>query len=135
MFAIMLTGGIVFTLLGWNIPTANRIFHYLSATMLFISSICYFSMAAYAQTLIQYSKPHLGDDLAPLELLFRILEQQFWIRLHDTLASFVIVVVMLGMVARMDAASLFAAVVAAVITVVAGCMTAAFHSEAENFGW
>ena len=84
---------------------------------------------------MQYSRPHLGDDIAPIEVLFRILEQQFWVRLHDTLVSFVVVVVMLGMVARMDGASLFAALVAAVVMVIAGCMTAAFHSESENFGW
>jgi bacteriorhodopsin len=90
-------------------------------------------MATYAVALLEHVGKHLPQDTT-MDVYSRLLHQHYWTRYVDWSLTIPLTLVMLSLVAELDATSIFAIVVAAVIMVLTSFIGMFSHNK-STIGW
>ncbi|KAK3314069.1 putative opsin protein [Apodospora peruviana] len=134
-FAIMVVSAGVFALLSWNVPTSKRIYHVLATLTTIIASISYFALAsgdatAYNCHTVTDTHKHVTD------ISYDICRQVYWARYVDWALTTPLLLLQLSLLAGIDGAHTFMAIVANVIMILTGMFSAfGTHGTAQKWGW
>lgn len=135
LFALMTLSAGVFALLSWNVPTSKRIYHVTTTLFSIISALAYFGMAAGQASSLSCHAVRDRHSHVP-DTFHDECRQVFWARYVDWALTTPLVLLNLCLLAGVDGAHTLMAIVANVITVLAG-LFAAYGSEhtAQKWGW
>lgn len=135
VFVIMTAASAIFAFLAWNVPVSRRLYHVITTLITITAAISYFAMATGDAS--SYScnkvKDHHGKLPSTHHLLCR---QVYYARYIDWAITTPLLLLDLCLLAGIDGAHTFMAIVADLIMVLTG-LFAAFGKEhtAQKWGW
>jgi len=135
VFIIMLASSAIFTFLAWNIPVSRRLYHVITAIITLTAAISYFAMATGQAT--GYNCAKVKDHHGKLPSTHHLeCRQVYYARYIDWAITTPLLLLDLCLLAGIDGAHTFMAIVADLIMILTG-LFAAFGSEktGQKWGW
>jgi bacteriorhodopsin len=131
----MLGSSAIFSLLAWNVPVSRRLYHVITTLITITAAISYFAMASGHAT--SYSCIKVKDHHGKLPSTHHLeCREVYWARYVDWSLTTPLLLLDLCLLAGVDGAHTFMAIVADLIMVLSG-LFAAFGRErtAQKWGW
>ncbi|KAH7126929.1 hypothetical protein B0J11DRAFT_604832 [Dendryphion nanum] len=135
VFIIMTISSAVFAGLSWRVPVNRRLYHVITTLITIFAAISYFAMAtghgvSHHKINIHHQHEHVPDTD---ETIYR---QVFWARYIDWSLTTPLLLLDLSLLAGLNGAHIFMAIIADVIMILTG-LFAAFGSEGtpQKWGW
>jgi bacteriorhodopsin len=136
VFVIFVISSGVFALRSWSVPVSRRLFHVVTTLITIIAALSYFAMASGdAKSLSCNVVTHHHKHGIP-DTYTEVCREVYWARYVDWTLTTPLLILDLSMLAGLDGAHTFMAIIADVIMILTG-LFAAFgkNHTAQKWGW
>ncbi|KFZ23483.1 hypothetical protein V502_02040 [Pseudogymnoascus sp. VKM F-4520 (FW-2644)] len=134
VFVIMLLSTLAFISMAWRVPVEKRVFHIIMTFITAFATISYFGMATGGGATFVHSlasKCHKHDPSHRLD----VFRQVFWARYVDWSLTTPLLLLNLAFLAGLNGADIIVAVVADVVMVLTGLLTALGETRVQRWGF
>jgi len=135
VFALMLIATITFGALSWTVPASKRLYHSLTTLIVLIATLSYFAMATGQGWTWHHVRIRESHDHGIPDTFRHVHRQLYWARYVDWLLTTPLLLVDLGLLAGLNGASIFSAVVADIIMILGGLFAALSYQKKTAWGW
>ncbi|KAI9858962.1 MAG: hypothetical protein M1824_003963 [Vezdaea acicularis] len=133
VFVIMLIATIIFSVLGYRVPTKNRLFHILTTFITLFATISYFAMATGDG--ISYSKTTVTVKHKHQDTYKDVYRQVFWARYIDWSVTTPLLLLDLALLAGLSGADILIAIVADLVMILTGLFAAFGREGGQKWGY
>ncbi|TKA69608.1 hypothetical protein B0A49_07794 [Cryomyces minteri] len=135
VFVLMVIATIAFSAMAWTVPVQKRLYHVITTMIVIFASLSYFAMAtghgiSYHHVEVRKSHSHMPDTAHD------VYREVYWARYVDWSLTTPLLLLDLCLLAGLNGAHIFMAIVADIIMILTG-LFAAFGSEntPQKWGW
>ncbi|KAK4902944.1 hypothetical protein LTR28_001228, partial [Elasticomyces elasticus] len=135
VMVVMVIATIIFTGMSWTVPVSKRLYHIITTMIVIFASLSYFAMAtgqgiSFHHIVVRESHKHVPDTEKD------IYREVYWARYVDWSLTTPLLLLDLCLLAGLNGAHIFMAIVADIIMILTG-LFAAFGSEGtpSKWGW
>jgi len=135
VFILMAIATIAFGALAWTVPASKRLFHSLTTVIVLIAGLSYFAMATGSGVGWHHIRVRESHDHGVPDTFRHVHRQVYWARYIDWLLTTPLLLIDLSLLAGLNGASIFSAVVADIVMILGGLLAAFTWSHKAKWGW
>jgi len=135
VFVLMLIATISFVVMSWRVPAAKRLYHSITTLIVVIATLSYFAMATKQGITFHHTriKEHHKHGLP--DTFRHVHREVYYARYIDWLLTTPLLIIDLSLLAGLNGASIFSAVIADIVMILTGLFSAFAYRRGSKWGW
>jgi len=131
----MLIATISFVVMSWRVPAAKRLYHSITTLIVVIATLSYFAMATKQGITFHHTriKEHHKHGLP--DTFRHVHREVYYARYIDWLLTTPLLIIDLSLLAGLNGASIFSAVIADIVMILTGLFSAFAYRRGSKWGW